>query len=242
MNGTEEELEEEEEQRADNSLQAASSPSPPASSSGLSRDGAGGRGGGGGGLSLHQHGGQQSAGTGLRAAHGPMDQVQNPHEGCGSPYNHYPNHRVAYGGAGYAGMMSPSRPGNNPLGPAGAAAANHSKAALTASSSPAGGGGDGGANSGGYQRFSGQSPQQHPSGATPTLNQLLTSPSPMMRGYGGGYTDYNNPSTQQPNVAKDVSSQYGSGAHSWGGQHRNHPALSPGSSGPSGGRSQVNFV
>uniref|UniRef100_A0A8D0KP30 AT-rich interaction domain 1B n=1 Tax=Salvator merianae TaxID=96440 RepID=A0A8D0KP30_SALMN len=57
-----------------------------------------------------------------------------------------------------------------------------------------GGGGSLGKASGaaGFQRFSGQN--QHPSGATPTLNQLLTSPSPMMRSYGTGYPDYSSPS------------------------------------------------
>lgn len=202
-----------------------------------------------GGPSFDQHGGQQSPGTGVRAARSvlsTMDQVHNSHEGYSnnSPYNHYPNYRPGYGSSGYGGMMSPSRQGNNLLGPgsggAGSTAANHSKAAMTASSSPAGGGG------GGFQRFPGQAQQQqpqqqHPSGATPTLNQLLTSPSPMMRGYGGGYPDYNNPAQQQPSMglAKDMGSQYGSGAHGWGGQQRNHPTMSPGNPGQGCGRAQV---
>ncbi|KAM7395859.1 hypothetical protein PAMA_007237 [Pampus argenteus] len=196
-----------------------------------------------GGPCFDQHGGQQSAGTGVKPAahsvHSTMDQVQNSHEGYNnnSPYNHYPNYRPGYGSSGYGGMMSPSRQGSNLLGPA---AANSSKAGMNAASSPAGGGGDGGSNNGGFQRF--QQQQQHPSGATPTLNQLLTSPSPMMRGYGGGYPDYNNPSApQQPSIgpAKDTASPYGSAAHGWGGQHRNHPAMSPGNNGQGSGRSQV---
>lgn len=135
-------------------------------------------------------------------------------------------------------MMSPSRQGNNMMGlGSNTAAANHSKAAMAAASS-------GGANVGGFQRFPGQT-QQHPSGATPTLNQLLTSPSPMMRGYGGGYQDYTNPSAQQQQqssmgLTKDINPQYGSVTHVWGGQQRNHPAMSPGNNGQGSGRSQVN--
>ncbi|XP_015237976.1 PREDICTED: AT-rich interactive domain-containing protein 1B isoform X3 [Cyprinodon variegatus] len=185
-----------------------------------------------GGPCFDQHGGQQSPGTGVTAAantvHGTMDQVHNSHEGYSnnSPYNHYPNYRGGYGSGGYGGMMSPSRQGNSLMGPT---AANPAKAVMTAASSPAGGGG-------GFQRFPGQG-QQHPSGATPTLNQLLTSPSPMMRGYGGGYSDYSNPAPQQHQAAaEETGSQYGSaGAHGWGGQQRSHQ----GNNGASGGRSQV---
>ncbi|XP_074541825.1 AT-rich interactive domain-containing protein 1B isoform X1 [Halichoeres trimaculatus] len=192
-----------------------------------------------GGPCFDQHGGQQSAGTRVTAArsvHNTMDQVQNSHEGYNnnSPYNHYPNYRPGYGSGGYGGMMSPSRQGNNLTGPG-----SGSKAAMTATSSPAGGGGGGG----GYQRFPAQSQQQmHPSGATPTLNQLLTSPSTMMRGYGSGYPDFNNPTAQQqPNMgmAKDMGSQFGSAAHGWGGQQRSHPSMSPGNTAQGSGRSQV---
>ncbi|KAG7459217.1 hypothetical protein JOB18_040834, partial [Solea senegalensis] len=165
-----------------------------------------------------------------------MDQLHNSHEGYNnnnnSPYNHYPNYRPGYGTSGYGGMMSPSRQGNSLLGPS----SNHSKAAMTAASSPAGGGGGSG---GGFQRYTGQQQPPQPPGATPTLNQLLTSPSPMMRGYGGGYSDFNHPSSaqqQQPSMgpAKDTGSQYGSAAHGWGGQQITHPALSPGNTGQGG--------
>ncbi|XP_045067291.1 AT-rich interactive domain-containing protein 1B isoform X2 [Coregonus clupeaformis] len=192
-----------------------------------------------GGPCFDQHGGQQSPGSGIMHSvqQNNMDQVQQTsHEGYqNNPYNHYPNYRPGYGNSGY-GMMSPSRQGNNMMGPASnTAAANHSRAAMAAASS------SGGANIGGFHRFPGQS-QQHPSGATPTLNQLLTSPSPMMRGYGSGYQDYTNPSVQQQSsmgLTKDLSSQYGSATHSWGGQERNHPAMSPGNNGQGSGRSQV---
>uniref|UniRef100_A0A8C7CFT6 AT-rich interaction domain 1B n=1 Tax=Oncorhynchus kisutch TaxID=8019 RepID=A0A8C7CFT6_ONCKI len=40
-------------------------------------------------------------------------------------------------------------------------------------------------------------------------------------------------------LTKDLSSQYGSTTHSWGGQERNHPAMSPGNNGQGSGRSQV---
>lgn len=137
-----------------------------------------------------------------------MDQVHNTN----SQY-HHPNLRAGYGTSGHGGMMSPSRQGNSLTGPA-------NKAAMAAPSSP-----------GGFQRLPGPGQQQHPSGATPTLNQLLTSPSPMMRGYGGGYPDY---------PAEDTGSQYDSAAHGWGGQQRSHPAsISPGSNGPSSARPQV---
>ncbi|XP_051510620.1 AT-rich interactive domain-containing protein 1B isoform X2 [Myxocyprinus asiaticus] len=188
-----------------------------------------------GGPCFDQHGGQQSPGTALmHSAQGNMDQVQNSHEGYhNTPYNHYPNFRPGYGGAGY-GMMSPSRQGNM-MGPgtnSPTAAASHGKTAM-ASSTPIPG-----ASVGGFQRFPGQN-QQHPSGATPTLNQLLTSPSPMMRGYGSGYQDYSNPQQQSSmGMGKDMSSPYSPAAgHSWGAQQRNHPAMSPGNNGNS--RAQV---
>uniref|UniRef100_A0A8C8J1C8 ARID domain-containing protein n=1 Tax=Oncorhynchus tshawytscha TaxID=74940 RepID=A0A8C8J1C8_ONCTS len=193
-----------------------------------------------GGPCFDQHGGQQSPESGIihSVQQNNMDQLQqNSHEGYqNNPYNHYPNYRPGYGNSGY-GMMSPSRHGNNMMGPvSNTAAANHSRAAMAAASS------SGSANIGGFHRFPGQS-QQHPSGATPTLNQLLTSPSPMMRGYGSGYQDYTNPSAEQQQssmgLTKDLSSQYGSTTHSWGGQERNHPAMSPGNNGQGSGRSQV---
>ncbi|XP_060908705.1 AT-rich interactive domain-containing protein 1B-like [Labrus mixtus] len=215
-------------------------PPPTGTSSGFNHYYGNGRGG----PCCDQHGGQQSAGTGVTAAarsvHSTMDQVQNSHEGYNnnnnnnnnnSPYNHYPNYRPGYGSGGSGGMMSPSRQGNNLTGPG----SSGSKAAMTAPSTPAGGGG--------FPRFPGQQSQQQmlgPSGATPTLNQLLTSPSTVMRAYGSGYPDYNNP----PSMAlKDMSSGFGSAALGWGGQQRNHPRMSPGSTGQNAGqgagRSQV---
>ncbi|XP_035278766.1 AT-rich interactive domain-containing protein 1B isoform X3 [Anguilla anguilla] len=193
-----------------------------------------------GGPCFDQHGGQQSPGMGIMHSSGPnnMDPVQNSNEGYhNSQYNLYPNYRPGYSGAGY-GMMSPSRQGNSTLTGPGSSntAASHGKSAMAAASA------SGSGNVGGFQRFPGQS-QQHPSGATPTLNQLLTSPSPMMRGYGTGYQDYNNPSAQQQQASmglvKEMSSQYGSAAHGWGGQQRSHPAMSPGNNGQGISRPQI---
>lgn len=185
-----------------------------------------------------QHGGQQQQSSGMgithSSAHNSMD---NSHEAGyhNSQYNQYPAYRAGYGGGAY-GMMGPSgcrQPGNMMM--SSNSSANHGKSTL-------------GAASGGFQRFPGQTQQQqqHPSGATPTLNQLLTSPSPMMRGYGGAYQDYSGPSAQQQagmGLGKDVGPQYGAtSAHGWGGQQRNHPhSMSPGNGGQGLGRTQVSL-
>ncbi|XP_064186653.1 AT-rich interactive domain-containing protein 1B-like isoform X2 [Anguilla rostrata] len=190
-----------------------------------------------GGPCFDQHGGQQSPVMSIMHSSVPnsMDPTQNSHEGYhNSQYNHYPNYRASYGGAGY-GVMSSSRQGSNMLiGPGSGSASTQGKTAMAAASASGGG-------VGGFQRFPGQN--QHPPGATPTLNQLLTSPSPMMRGYGSGY-DFNSATAQQQQQAgmglgKDLSSQYGSAAHGWGGQQRNHPAISPGNNGQGINRPQV---
>lgn len=196
-----------------------------------------------------QHGGQQQQGGGMgithSLAHNSLENSQEPgyHN---SQYSQYPAYRAGYGGGGGGayGMMGPAgcrQPGNMLMG-------NNSSA-----KSPLG------ASSAGFQRFPGQGhhhhhhqqhhqQQQHPSGATPTLNQLLTSPSPMMRGYGAGYQDYcgSTAQQQQPQQAvmglgKDGAPQYGGPAsHGWGGQPRNHPhSISAGNGGQALGRSQV---
>ncbi|KAK0134045.1 AT-rich interactive domain-containing protein 1B [Merluccius polli] len=234
----------------------------------------GGGGRGEGGPCFDQHGGQQSLGSGT--AQSTMDQVQNqnqnPHDGYGGPYHHqqqqqqqqhhYQNQN--YRPSGYGGMASPARQGSNPVGPGGSnatAAASQSKAAMAAATASPGGGGGTGTGTAGFQRgFPADGPSQqqqqqqqqqhhHPSGATPTLNQLLTSPSPMMRGYGGGgyhHQDYSHPSSAgpQPNAGPgkmgEMGSQYGHGWGGGGGHSRpGHPAMSPGNNGQVGGRSQV---
>ncbi|XP_076155755.1 AT-rich interactive domain-containing protein 1B-like isoform X3 [Alosa pseudoharengus] len=175
-----------------------------------------------------QHGGQQSHGIGIMHS-STNNNVENSHESYhNTQYNHYSGYRQGYGSAGY-GMMGGSRQGNNMLMGPSSNSSGQSKGLASASSS--------GGNIGSFQRFPGQS--QHPSGATPTLNQLLTSPSPMMRGYGGGYPDYSSSAVPQAGMgmSKEINSQYGSSAHAWGGQ-RNHPGMSPGN-GQSLNRPQV---
>nr|XP_061824650.1 AT-rich interactive domain-containing protein 1B-like isoform X1 [Nerophis lumbriciformis] len=183
--------------------------------------------------SYEQHGGQQQQqGMGITSAH-----MDNSHEAGyqNSQYNQYPPYnRTGYSGGAY-GMMGPAgcrQPGSMMM--SSNSSASHSKSTLGVSSS-------------GFQRFPGptqqQQQQQHPSGATPTLNQLLTSPSPMMRGYSGAYQDYSGSSTQQ-GLGKEAGPQYGAtSAHGWGGQPRNHPhSLSPGNGGQGLGRSQVSSM
>ncbi|XP_034713991.1 AT-rich interactive domain-containing protein 1B-like isoform X2 [Etheostoma cragini] len=184
-----------------------------------------------------QHGGQQQQSSGMgithSSAHNSMD---NSHEAGyhNSQYNQYPAYRAGYGGGAY-GMMGPSgcrQPGNMLMGSN--SAGSHGKSPL-------------GTAPGGFQRFPGQTQQQHPSGATPTLNQLLTSPSPMMRGYGGAYQDYSGSTAQQQagiGLGKDVGPQYGaSTAHGWAGQQRNHPhSMSSGNGGQGLGRTQVSSM
>ncbi|MEQ2200360.1 hypothetical protein XENOCAPTIV_028212 [Xenoophorus captivus] len=176
-----------------------------------------------------QHGGQQQQSSGMGATHS----VDNSHEGGyhNSQYSQYPAYRAGYGGGAY-GMMGPSgcrQPGNMMLGSSSSASHGKSNA------------------SGGFQRYPGQTQQQQgPSGATPTLNQLLTSPSPMMRGYGGAYQDYGGPTSQQQAgmaLGKDVASQYGASTAHWGGQQRNHPlSMNAGSGGQGLGRTQDNVL
>ncbi|KAM4541350.1 AT-rich interactive domain-containing protein 1B-like isoform 1-T1 [Fundulus diaphanus] len=173
-----------------------------------------------------QHGGQQQQSSGMGVTHS----VENSHEGGyhNSQYGQYPAYRAGYGGGAY-GMMGASgcrQPGNMMM--SSNSSASHVK-------SPT---------SGGFQRYPGQTQQQQqgPSGATPTLNQLLTSPSPMMRGYGGAYQDYGAPAPQQHAsmaLGKDVGPQYGASNAHWGGQ-RNHPlSMNAGSGGQGLGRTQV---
>lgn len=188
-----------------------------------------------------QHGGQQQPGTGVGVTHSSQNSMENSHEAGyhNSQYGQYPAYRAGYGSGAY-GMMDPSgcrQPANMMMSNS---SATHGKSPL-------------GAASGGFQRYPGQTQQQqqqqqHPSGATPTLNQLLTSPSPMMRGYGGAYQDYGGPTAQQQasmGLGKDVGPQYGATSAHWGGQQRSHPSMNPGNGGQGLSRAQVspgNFI
>lgn len=182
-----------------------------------------------------QHGEQQQqqiSGMGHSSTH---NSIENSHEAGyhNNQYSQYPAYRAGYGSGAY-GMMGPSgcrQAGNMMMGSN--SSASHGKSPL-------------GAAPGGFQRYPGQTQQQHPSGATPTLNQLLTSPSPMMRGYGGAYPDYSGPTAQQQSsmgLGKDVGPQYGATSAPWGGQQRNHPLSMnpPGSGGQGLGRTQVSL-
>lgn len=218
-----------------------------------------------------QHGGQQSPGMGIMhptAAPNSMDPLQNSHEGYpNSQYNHYPGYGRGPGGGGGAGAVAAAAAAGAGGGGYGGSAAGYG--VLSSPRQPGGGmmmgpgGGAGlgkaaaGAGAGGFARFSGQN--QHPSGATPTLNQLLTSPSPMMRSYGSSYPDYSSPSAPpqpQPQAAaaapgsqqaaagmgmgKDMGAQYGAANPAWAtAQQRNHPAMSPGNTGQAISRTQV---
>ncbi|XP_033916268.1 AT-rich interactive domain-containing protein 1B isoform X2 [Melopsittacus undulatus] len=223
-----------------------------------------------------QHGGQQSPGMGIMhptAAPNSMDPLQNSHEGYpNSQYNHYSGYGRGPGGgagggagavaaagagagggggygsstAGYGVLSSPRQPGGGMMmGPGGGAGLGKAAAGAAAAA-------------GGFARLSGQN--QHPSGATPTLNQLLTSPSPMMRSYGSSYTDYSSPSAPPPpqpqpqaaaaapgsqqaaagmGMGKDMGAQYGAANPAWAAaQQRSHPAMSPGSTGQAISRTQ----
>ncbi|KAM9708114.1 AT-rich interactive domain-containing protein 1B isoform 2-T2 [Menidia menidia] len=188
-----------------------------------------------------QHGGQQQQqqsggmqGLTHSSAHNSME---NSHEAGyhNSQYGQYSAYRTGYGAGAY-GMMGPSgcrQPGGMMMG---------SNSSAKSPMGPA---------SGGFQRYPGQTPQQqqpqqqqHPSGATPTLNQLLTSPSPMMRSYGGAYQDYSGPAAQQQaagmGLGKEMGPQYGGNSAHWGGQQRSHPlAMNPVNGGQGLGRTQV---
>ncbi|XP_026560827.1 AT-rich interactive domain-containing protein 1B isoform X4 [Pseudonaja textilis] len=242
--------------------------------------GSGGSSGGGGASSasragpcFDQHGGQQSPGMGLMhpaAAPNIMDPLPNSHEGyANSQYNHYSGAYGRPGGGTNTGPGAVAAAAAGGGGGGGGGGYGGSSSAFGVLSSPRqhqqgmmlgpGGGGSLGKASGaaGFQRFSGQN--QHPSGATPTLNQLLTSPSPMMRSYGTGYPDYSSPSgapsqqpaqgaaaaaapgSQQAVMGKDMGSQYGAANPAWAAaQQRNHPAMSPGSTGQTLSRNQGN--
>ncbi|XP_078504742.1 AT-rich interactive domain-containing protein 1B isoform X3 [Lissotriton helveticus] len=200
------------------------------------------------GPAFDQHSGQQSPGVGLmqHPESGPHSSTNNTnsHEAysnhSGPTYNHYPGSypvRPSRGGGGAAPMESRagSYGGYGVVG-----SPRHQQGGSTSGGTPSSLN-----KAGGFQRFAGQQ-SQHPSGATPTLNQLLTSPSPMMRSCGSGYPDYSSSSPHAPQqqppagMGKDMGSpQYGNtGNQVWGGPQRSHPALSPGSSVHSHGRAQ----
>uniref|UniRef100_A0A673FUL0 AT-rich interactive domain-containing protein 1A-like n=1 Tax=Sinocyclocheilus rhinocerous TaxID=307959 RepID=A0A673FUL0_9TELE len=178
---------------------------------------------------FHQHGGQQS--PGMAAAAGPgalsssmMDPYQPNSHDHGFPnhqYNSYSpfGNRSPYPGQGY-GMNSPR---SAPQAQAGGQSAKQQQPAAAASYS--------------NQRYNMGNPQPT---STPTLNQLLTSPSGA-RGY-ANYppSDYSGQdSAKGPADMGSSGGQYGGGHPGW--QQRTHhpPPMSPGSTGQPLGRNQV---
>uniref|UniRef100_A0A4W5KZL9 AT-rich interaction domain 1A n=1 Tax=Hucho hucho TaxID=62062 RepID=A0A4W5KZL9_9TELE len=183
---------------------------------------------------FHQHGGQQS--PGMAAAAGPvvqssnlMDPYQpNSHDHGFSNhqfnnYNPFPN-RTPYSGQGYG--MNPSR--NTQAPAAGGQPANVKQ-------QPAGGP-TAMAASYNNQRYNMGNPQPT---STPTLNQLLTSPSSTRIYPNYPSSDYSNQEGASKGPTDTGSSgQYGGGNPGW--QQRTHhpPPMSPGSTGQPLGRSQ----
>ncbi|XP_064408245.1 AT-rich interactive domain-containing protein 1A isoform X1 [Latimeria chalumnae] len=182
---------------------------------------------------FHQHGGQQSPGMAAAAAAmqsgGGMDSYaaqQNSHDHGFSnhQYNSYPPYanRTAFPGQGY--------PRNSNPGGAGGPPNSSGKPAMAAPFQQQ------------QSRF-GLSPgtgTPQPT-ATPTLNQLLTSPS-SARGYQSyGGTDSYSPQDGGTKGPADMASQYGAGGtQGWaGGQQRSHHApMSPGTPGQPLSRTQ----
>ncbi|XP_030643227.1 AT-rich interactive domain-containing protein 1B-like [Chanos chanos] len=148
-----------------------------------------------------------------------MEPVPHSPDGYhGNHYGHHTSYRQGYRSVSYGTIAS--HQDSSVLGQNMNSAPSHGKPTLLSSVN----------NAGGYQR--GPTQKQHPSGATPTLNQLLTSPSPLMRNYGSGCQEFNSSAAhpQTMGLSKDLSSRQRSVVHGWGGQ-RNHLRTSPGNSG-----------
>uniref|UniRef100_A0AAR2JM44 ARID domain-containing protein n=1 Tax=Pygocentrus nattereri TaxID=42514 RepID=A0AAR2JM44_PYGNA len=181
---------------------------------------------------FHQHGGQQS--PGMAAAAGPgalssnmMDPYQANSHDHGFPNHHFNSYgpfpsRTPYPGQGYA-VNSPRNP---PAQAAGGQAAKPQPAGGSAAM----------AASYNSQRYSMGNPQPT---STPTLNQLLTSPSSTRAYPNYPQSDYNSQEGANKGPAEIGSSgQYGGGHPGW--QQRTHhpPPMSPGSTGQPIGRNQ----
>ncbi|XP_013855891.1 AT-rich interactive domain-containing protein 1A, partial [Austrofundulus limnaeus] len=171
-----------------------------------------------------QHGGQQS--PGMAAASGPalMDPYPaNSHEhGYHNNYSPFQN-RTSYPGQGYGPMGSPrssqppaagGQPGKQqqPAGGTAAMAASYS--------SP---------------RYNMGTPQPT---STPTLNQLLTSPSSVRSYPNYPQGDYNNQDGASKGPADMGPSQYGGGHPGWQQRAHHPPPMSPGNTGQPPSRAQ----
>ncbi|XP_076865812.1 AT-rich interactive domain-containing protein 1A-like [Brachyhypopomus gauderio] len=182
---------------------------------------------------FHQHGGQQS--PGMAAAAGPAVQPgsmmdpypPNSHDhGFPNHYNNYspfPN-RTPYPGQGY-GMSSPR---NNQPPPAGGQPGKQQQQTPGGTTAMVG--------SYNNQRYNMGNAQPT---STPTLNQLLTSPSPTRTYQNYPPNDYNN----QDGASKGAgdmgsSNQYGGGHPGWPQRSHHPPPMSPGNTGQPLNRNQ----
>ncbi|KAF7211575.1 AT-rich interactive domain-containing protein 1A [Nothobranchius furzeri] len=177
--------------------------------------------------SFPQHGGQQSPGMAAASGPGMMDPYPpNSHEhGYHNNYNNYTpfQNRTSYQGQGYGPMNSPRN-----------------------SQPPAAGGQPGKQQPGGgttamaasYNNHRYNMGNQQPT-STPTLNQLLTSPSSTKSYPNYPQGDYNNQEGANKGPGDMGSSQYGGVHPSW--QQRTHhpPPMSPGNTGQPPSRNQT---
>ncbi|XP_034017292.1 AT-rich interactive domain-containing protein 1A isoform X2 [Thalassophryne amazonica] len=177
---------------------------------------------------FHQHGGQQSPGMAAASGPGMMDPYPpNSHEhGYPNHYNNYgpfPN-RTSYQGQAYGAMSSP-RTSQAPAagGQSGKQQAAGAPTAMAASYN--------------NQRYN--MANQQPT-STPTLNQLLTSPSSTRSYPTYPQGDYNNQEGASKGAGGDLgSSQYGGGHPGWQ-QRSHHPSpMSPGNTGQPLNRNQM---
>uniref|UniRef100_A0AAZ3QBN3 ARID domain-containing protein n=1 Tax=Oncorhynchus tshawytscha TaxID=74940 RepID=A0AAZ3QBN3_ONCTS len=179
---------------------------------------------------FHQHGGQQS--PGMAAAAGPavqsgnmMDPYPPNSQDHGFP-NHFNNYRpfpnrTSYQGQGYA-MNSPRN--NQPPAAGGQPGKQQPAGGTTAMAA-----------SYNNQRYNMGNTQPT---STPTLNQLLTSPSSTRSYQNYPQGDYSNQEGAGKGAADMASSQYGGGHPGW--QQRSHqpPPMSPGNTGQPLNRNQ----
>ncbi|XP_061753381.1 AT-rich interactive domain-containing protein 1A isoform X1 [Nerophis ophidion] len=173
---------------------------------------------------FHQHGGQQSPGMAAASGPGVMDPYPaNSHEhGYPNHYNNYFQNRTSYQGQGYAAMNSPrnnqppaagGQPGKQQQQPAGGMAASYNN-----------------------QRYN--MGNQQPT-STPTLNQLLTSPSSARSYPNYPQGDYNNQEGGSKATGDMASTTQYSGVHPGWQQRTHHPSpISPGNTGQPPNRNQ----
>ncbi|TKS88673.1 AT-rich interactive domain-containing protein 1A [Collichthys lucidus] len=176
---------------------------------------------------FHQHGGQQSPGMAAASGPGMMDPYPpNSHEhGYPNHYNNYSpfQNRTSYQGQGYGAMNSP-RNNNQPPAAGGQPGKQQPAGGTTAMAA-----------SYNNQRYN--MGNQQPT-STPTLNQLLTSPSSARSYPNYPQGDYNNQEGANKGPGDMGSSQY-AGVHP-GWQQRTHhpPPMSPGNTGQPPNRNQ----